>query len=142
MTASAKGTPENPGTNVRAKASLNRVFLANAHADFRRMLAYKCERSGARLIAVNPAYTSQTCSQCNHCAPENRKNQAVFQCEACGLNLNADHNAALNILAAGLAVSARGGSEIFPAGEPRTHPRARGLHPTSTGIPVKAASAA
>lgn len=141
MTASAKGNLKNPGTNVRAKASLNRVFLANAHADFRRMLAYKCERSGARLVAVNPAYTSQTCSQCGHCAPENRKNQAVFQCAACGLNLNADHNAALNILAAGLAVSARGGSETFPAGEPRTHPRVRRKHAGPTGIPVKSALA-
>jgi putative transposase len=142
MTASAKGTPAAPGHNVKAKATLNRVFLANGHSEFRRMLAYKCERSGSRLVAVNPAYSSQTCSQCSHCAPENRKNQAVFQCVACGLNLNADLNAALNILAAGLAVSARGGSDTNPAGEPRTHPRVRRKAAGPTGIPVKAALAA
>ena len=101
------------------------------------MLAYKCERSGAQLVAVNPAYTSQTCSLCSHCAPENRKNQAVFLCAACGLQLGADVNAALNILAAGLAVSARGGSGVTPAREPRTHPRDRPLYAGSTGIPVK-----
>lgn len=129
MTASAKG---------RAKATRNRLFLANGHYDFRRMLAYKCERTGSRLVAVNPAYTSQTCSQCRHCAPENRKNQAVFLCAACGLNLNADFNAALNILAAGLAVSARGGSETASAGEPRTQPRVRRKAAGSTGIPAKA----
>lgn len=137
MTASAQGTLDVPGLNVKAKAALNRRFLANAHSDFRRMLAYKCERSGAQLVAVNPAYTSQTCSLCGHCAPENRKNQAVFLCAACGLQLGADLNAALNILAAGLAVSARGGSEVTPAREPRTHPRDRTLYAGSTGIPVK-----
>jgi putative transposase len=142
MTASAEGTLDSPGRNVKAKASLNRTLLANGHSDFRRMLAYKCERSGSRLVAVNPAYTSQTCSQCGHCAPENRKNQAVFQCVACGLKLNADLNAALNILAAGLAVSARGGSENTPANEPRTHPRVRRKSAGSTGIPAKAALAA
>jgi hypothetical protein len=30
-------------------------MLSQGHADFRRMLAYKCERSGARLLAVDPA---------------------------------------------------------------------------------------
>jgi len=142
MTRSAKGTPADPGRNVRAKASLNRRMLANGHSDFRRMLAYKCERSGSRLLAVNPAYTSQTCSQCKHCAPQSRKSQADFRCVACGFNLNADLNAALNILAAGLAVSARGGSETIPARELRTHPRARHKPAGSTGIPVKAALAA
>jgi putative transposase len=137
MTSSAAGSLENPGLKVKAKAALNRKFLANAHSDFRRMLAYKCERSGAQLVAVNPAFTSQTCSLCSHCAPENRKNQAVFLCVVCGLQLGADVNAALNILAAGLAVSARGGSGITPAREPRTQPRDRPLHAGSTGIPVK-----
>ena len=142
MTRSAKGTLSEPGSNVRAKASLNRAMLAHGLSDFRRMLAYKCERSGSRLVAVHPAYTSQTCSQCKHCAPESRKSQAVFRCVACGLHLNADLNAALNILAAGLAVTARGGSETIPANEPRTHPRVRRKPAGSTGIPVKAALAA
>ncbi len=142
MTASAKGTQENPGVGVKAKASCNRALLANGHHDFLRMLAYKCERTGSRFVSVNPAYTSQTCSQCGHCAPENRKNQAVFQCVACGLNLNADLNAALNILAAGQAASARGGSKDTSAYEPRTQPRVRRKSAGSTGIPAKAALAA
>lgn len=89
------------------------------------MLAYKCERSGARLVAVNPAYTSQTCSRCGYCASENRENQAVFECVACGHQLNADHNAALNILAVGSIVIAQGGSKTISARELRTHPKAR-----------------
>lgn len=142
MTASAAGTAAVPGRNVRAKAGLNRGMLANGHSDFRRMLTYKCERSGADLRAINPALTSQTCSQCKHCAPENRKSQAVFLCVVCEFTCNADLNAALNIKAAGLAVSAQGGSEVTPARELRTHPRARKRKlPGSTGIPVKTAAA-
>jgi transposase len=41
---------------------------------------------------------------------ENRKSQAVFCCRACGDTANADVNAARNILAAGLAVTGRGGT--------------------------------
>lgn len=123
MTRSAKGTKEKPGKNVKAKAGLNRSMLEQGHADFARMLAYKCERSGAKLVRVNPAYTSQTCSQCGHCAKENRESQAKFLCVACGHQQNADHNAALNILAAGLAVIARGGSGNSLAVEPRSDPQ-------------------
>jgi len=143
MTASAAGTMEEPGRNVRSKSGLNRRLLAQGLSDFRRMLSYKCERSGARLVAVDPAFTSQTCSQCKHCAPGNRKSQAVFQCAACGYETNADHNAALNILAAGQAVTAQGGSGVAPADELRTHPRRRlPAQSAPTGIPIKAAAAA
>jgi putative transposase len=100
MTASARGSKENPGRHVGAKAKMNRGMLANAHADFRRMLAYKCARSGARLVIVDPAYTSQTCQACRQVSPENRKSQAVFLCTACGFAAHADWNAAVNVLAA------------------------------------------
>jgi putative transposase len=143
MTASASGTIEEPGRNVRRKSGLNRRLLAQGLSDFRKMLSYKCERSGARLVAVDPAFTSQTCSQCKYCAPGNRKSQAVFQCAACGYQTNADLNAALNILAAGQAVTAQGGSRVAPAGELRTHPRRRLPRQSApTGIPIKTAAAA
>jgi len=60
MTASAAGTARLRAGTVRGKAGLNRRLLAQGHAELRRMLAYKCERSGARLVAVPPAFTSQT----------------------------------------------------------------------------------
>ena len=44
-----------------------------------------------------------------HTDKENRKSQAVFKCAGCGHTSNADVNAAQNILAAGLAVTGRGG---------------------------------
>ena len=50
-----------------------------------------------------------------HMAPENRESQAVCRCRPCGYCANADVNTAVNILAAGLAVTGRGGT---PHGQP------------------------
>ena len=99
MTASAKGTIENPGKNVKQKAGLNRAMQDTALGELRRNLEYKC----GRLIEVNPAYTSQTCSECGHVDKENRKTQARFLCVSCGFASNADTNAAMNIRRLGMA---------------------------------------
>ncbi len=72
MTASAKGTVENPGRSVKQKAGLNRAMLDTAFGEIRSKLEYKC----GRVIEVNPAYTSQRYSECGHTDKENRKTQA------------------------------------------------------------------
>jgi hypothetical protein len=51
---------------------------------------------------VNPAYTSQTCSECGYCDSRNRESQADFECKQCHMSMNADLNAARNILKRGL----------------------------------------
>src|SRR3989449_3344719 len=60
-------------------------------------LSYKAALAGVPLHLVDPAYTSRTCSECGHCAKENRQSQASFCCQACGHCDNADINAAINI---------------------------------------------
>ena len=72
-----------------------------------------------RVEKIHPAYTSQCCSACGQIAAESRKSQALFACVACGFACNADVNAARNI-AAGHAVTARGGCSLEQAREPRT----------------------
>ena len=52
MTASAKGTAENPGRNVKAKAGLSRGILATGWGSLCSMLEYKAKEP----VAVNPAY--------------------------------------------------------------------------------------
>ena len=108
MTASAKGTLEAPGRNVKAKAGLNRVILDKGFGEIRRQLEYKCRWYGSELVAVNPAYTSQRCHECGHAEAGNRPSQAVFRCLKCGHEANADVNAAKNILKAGLGLPAAG----------------------------------
>ena len=108
MTRSAKGTPQNPGRNVRQKAGLNRAILASGWGLFAQRLE---DKASGRVEKINPAFTSQTCSQCKIIDREARESQAVFRCRTCGHCENADVNAAKNI-AAGHAVTARGGSAL------------------------------
>jgi predicted RNA-binding Zn-ribbon protein involved in translation (DUF1610 family) len=56
--------------------------------------------SERRLIKVDSAYTSQTCSKCGHCDRKNR-NGSDFECRSCGHAMDADRNAARNIAAKG-----------------------------------------
>jgi putative transposase len=108
MTASAKGTVEAPGRNVRQKAGLNRAILGKGWNGFLLALEHAARYHGATVVKVNPAFTSQTCNACGHVARDNRESQAVFRCVACRHQAHADVNAAKNILAAGLAVTGRG----------------------------------
>jgi putative transposase len=72
-----------------------------AWAQFLGYLTYKAEGAGGRVVLVNPAYTSQMCSQCGH-RQKLPLSDRVYHCPCCGLVLNRDHNAALNVLALGL----------------------------------------
>ncbi|WP_329240365.1 transposase [Actinoallomurus sp. NBC_01490] len=104
MVRSARGTIAAPGVNVRAKAGLNRSIHAAGWGHLASRLEHK---AAGRIDKIRPAYTSQTCHACGHCAAENRESQAVFRCRACGHVDHADVNAAKNI-AVGRTVTARG----------------------------------
>ena len=71
-----------------------------AWSQFRQSLSYKAAEAGRILVAVNPAYTSQDCSDCGH-----RLKKALsmrrHQCPYCGLDIDRDENAARNILRLG-----------------------------------------
>ena len=106
MSASASGTVEEPGRNVRAKSGLNKSILDQGWFEFRRQLDYKLAWSGGSLVVVPPHNTSRTCPSCEAVSAENRRSQAMFACVACGHSGHADEVAALNILRAGYARSA------------------------------------
>jgi len=108
MSASGKGTIEDPGKHVKAKSGLNRAILDQGWWEFRRQLEYKQQWRGGKVIAVNASNTSLECSECHHRAKENRVSQADFKCVKCFHEEHADLNAANNILAAGRAVQACG----------------------------------
>jgi IS605 OrfB family transposase len=58
-----------------------------------------CEENGVSLIKVDPSYTSQTCSRCNVILKSNRIGE-LYSC-SCGNIMDADINAAINILRRG-----------------------------------------
>ena len=85
----------------KGSAKLNLQILDQGWYQFKTFLKYKMDWLNKKVVEVNPAYTSQTCSHCGHIAKANRPTQASFCCVKCGLTLNADENASRNILLKG-----------------------------------------
>lgn len=108
MTASAKGTKEQPGRNVKQKTGLNRAILDKGWYRLELAIRNAARSTATQVVLVHPAYTSQTCNRCRHVDSKSSESQAVFVCTACGHRDHADVNAAKNILAAGLAATACG----------------------------------
>ena len=111
MTASAKGTIEAPGKNVRQKTGLNRSILASTWGQTKVFLQYKARRQGKLCIDVPPHYSSQGCAACGNIHKDNRLSQAEFVCQRCGNSDNADSNASKVIAQRGvtLLLSGQGG---------------------------------
>ena len=78
--------------------SANHTFLSNwSYYDLQQKIINKASEYGIKVFKIKPAYTSQKCSSCEYTDKENRLTQEKFKCLKCGLELNADYNAALNI---------------------------------------------
>lgn len=92
--------------DLNIKKMMQETYLAKSIADaswnqFCQFLSYKAEEAGRKLGLVNPAYTSQRCSQCGNIK---RKELSERQhcCSKCGYTVHRDFNASQNILALGL----------------------------------------
>lgn len=101
MTASAAGTIEAPGKNVRQKAGLNRSILDAAFSTLRRQLEYKASWYGSQVQIIDRFFaSSQTCSACGARVKTKLDLRVrVFECAACGVRIDRDVNAARNIRA-------------------------------------------
>jgi putative transposase len=122
MTASAKGTVEEPGKNVRQKAGLNRSILDTAPGSLFKMLVTKAEEAGCELIILNTRKhkPSQTCPCCGG-VRKKKLSEREHHCEATGFRATRDQAAALAMLVAGLK---QAGREPSWAARPETPARA------------------
>lgn len=68
-----------------------------AFAQLRTFIQYKAKLHGVEVVAVDPRNTSRECSCCGCVDKRSRRSQSEFVCVSCGLQLNADYNAARNI---------------------------------------------
>ena len=100
MVRSAAGTADEPGINVAAKRGLNRGMLDASISALYAMIRYKAASAGGRVVRVDPRNTSTDCSECGGREPGARR-QERYRC-SCGAKLDADHNAARNVLLRGL----------------------------------------
>lgn len=94
--------------NIRgiARTKLAKSTYDAGWGQFLQILSIKAERAGLIAIAVNPNGTSQNCSGCGTKVPKGLKDR-IHACPECGLTLDRDHNAAINIksLAVGHSVN-------------------------------------
>jgi putative transposase len=97
--------------DLAVKNMVRNHHLARAISDcgwgeFRRQLAYKCQRYGRDLVVIDRwCPTSKTCSACGHLLAQLSLSTRHWRCPACGTRHDRDINAAKNILAAGRAVA-------------------------------------
>lgn len=99
MTASAKGTVEEPGKKVAQKAGLNRSILDQGWGMFATFLGYKERERGGRVEFTPAPYTSLHCPNpnCGHTHADNRPTRDRFCCVVCGYEGHADVVSAINL---------------------------------------------
>jgi len=83
--------------NMVRNRHLSKSIMDSGWSTFRQFLAYKAASAGREMIAIDPAYTSKCCSNCGAMFENFDLSTRWVMC-ACGLSLNRDHNAAINIL--------------------------------------------
>lgn len=81
-------------------ANINSRILDVGLCQLKTFITYKAENAGKVIVLVNPAYTTQTCSECGYLTPK-ELSEREHKC-ICGLTLCRDINAAKNILRLGL----------------------------------------
>jgi len=123
--------------NMVRNRSLAKAISDCGWGKFRRQLEYKCERAGRRLVVIDRWYpSSKTCSACGHLLASLSLSTRAWQCPSCGTRHDRDVNAAKNILAAGLAVSACGADVRHLETSPVRLVVKQEPQPVRAGIPV------
>lgn len=95
----------------KRKRGLNRSMSDAALGLFLQLLASKAEEAGCELVEVPPRNTTQACSSCGKIVHKSLYDR-VHEC-SCGLTMDRDLNAAINILLRGLALAGREPSEVW-----------------------------
>jgi putative transposase len=86
--------------NMVRNRHLSKSILDAGWGYLRQRLEVKAAEAGRQVIVVDPAYTSKSCSNCGIVFEDLKLSDRWVRC-ACGLSLDRDHNAALNILRRG-----------------------------------------
>ncbi|MHA2379062.1 MAG: RNA-guided endonuclease InsQ/TnpB family protein [Candidatus Thorarchaeota archaeon] len=112
--------------NLGVSGMLKNRRLARAIADvgmyeFRRQLEYKCAWYGSQLIIAPRTFpSSKRCSNCGHKKKELSLSDREYHCELCGITIDRDLNAALNLVAVSLPETQTAcGEDVSLCGSPR-----------------------
>lgn len=83
--------------NMVRNHHLSKSILDAGWGIFKQLLTNKAVDAGRQVVFVDPAYTSKCCSNCGTLFQDFDLSTRWIEC-ACGLSLDRDHNAAINIL--------------------------------------------
>jgi len=90
-------------SGMMKKWRLARVIADVGFYEFRRQLEYKCLWYGSKLVVASRSFpSSKLCSHCGHKKKELSLSEREYHCEECGLQIDRDVNAALNLVAVSL----------------------------------------
>lgn len=104
-------------TGMLADRRLARHIADAGFAEFRRQLAYKTGCNGGRLLLADRWYpSSKTCSGCGTVKAKLAVSEREYQCEACGLVIDRDRNAALNLAALAAEFDTAGSGPVAARG--------------------------
>ena len=91
------------GATERVRVKDRYVSVSWSFFQLRQLLEYKASMKQAKVIAVDPAYTSQTCPKCGHTEKANRnKKKHIFCCKTCRYTSNDDRIGAMNLQRKGI----------------------------------------
>ncbi|MGW0215313.1 IS607 family element RNA-guided endonuclease TnpB [Micromonospora chokoriensis] len=100
-----------------ANRTLARHIADAGFAEIRRQLAYKTGWNGGRLLLADRWYpSSKTCSGCGTVKTKLALSEREYECEACGLVLDRDRNAALNLAALAAEFDTAGSGPVAARG--------------------------
>ena len=82
--------------NMLKNKNLSKQIRDASWGNFQITLEYKASIAGISFMKINPKNTSQFCSQCGNLVPKKLKVK-IHNCHNCGLSMDRDQNAAINI---------------------------------------------
>ena len=113
---------------------LARAIADSGMGQVRRLLGYKCRWAGGRLMEADTFFaSSKTCSDCGTVKAKLSLAERTFRCQACGLEVDRDVNAARNLAA--LVEGIRQIEQVVAGSGPETIQNAcvRDCQPIGTG---------
>ena len=112
-------------TGMLANRRLARHIADAGFAEIRRQLAYKTTWNGGRLLVADRWYpSSKTCSGCGAVKTKLALSEREYTCQACGLVIDRDRNAALNLAALAAEFDTAGSGPVAARGaNQKTHTR-------------------
>lgn len=88
---------------MKRNRHLSKAISEQKFYEFKRQMEYKCENYGIQFVLADRWYpSSKTCSCCGNVKDKLKLSERTYKCEACGLEIDRDKNASINLANYGL----------------------------------------